>query len=497
MSKSLFNMSQSLIAALLVLVLSGSIHAQALQTPLTMQGLDNAQIASVASRSMGGLIFNLQNDASVMFSNPSALRSLKGIQFSVSGLQQNTDITQTQQWYPQKYYPGFSLLMESLTDFISNPDTTNHRQYFVSAKDTVQRPFDHIGPNWSRTTNKSLPLQAFAAAPFSIGETQISAAIGFVQYANLNGYYQNNNLLAPEIGSQRPSPIVLPPASDSVHAYWYQYQQSRDGSINGYGAAISTDLLQGLSVGASGMFLSGSTDDNELEVGRGSLFFVYTPQNYFAVDSVYSHVSRTGTSDYSGAEFTISAIYRGRYLTIGGAVKPPTSITRKYQTRIVSDSMGHHSDQSLSGQDEMMLPWRGTVGFSVSLKDNLSLGFEYELRPFASAIYKDASGTKSNPWISASLIHVGVEYLPATWLSLRAGARSQAAVFQEAGAPIADQPINYTVYSAGFGIAYDAFRFNVAYEYSEMKYDDLWATNVNLNDQTVNTVIASISYELQ
>jgi opacity protein-like surface antigen len=190
-------------------------------------------------------------------------------------------------------------------------------------------------------------------------------------------------------------------------------------------------------------------------------------------------------------------MYRGRYLTIGAAVKPPTTITRKYQTHVFADSMGQHSDLFLSGQDEITLPWRGTVGFAIVLRENLSLGFEYELRPLASTIYKNGTGTQSNPWLSASLMHVGVEYEPTPWLSLRAGAREQATVFQEIGAPIANQPISFTVYSAGLGATVDAFRFSVAYEYSDMKYQDMWATNVNLNRQITNNVIAGISFELE
>jgi opacity protein-like surface antigen len=496
MTKSQFIESVSMILLFVCLVSPDNSVAQGLATPLTMQGLDNMQNSSVVSRSMGGLVFSLRNDATAMFSNPASLRTLNGLQVSVAGLQQYTDVSQTQQWYPQKYYPGLSLLMEGLTNLISNPDPAKPGVVFRNAGDTVQRPFDQIPPNWAQTAGKALPLQAFAAMPFSIGEYKLSAGIGFVQYANLNAHYQNNNVLAPEIGSQRPTPIILPPASDSVHAYWYQYQQSRDGSINGYGAAISADVVEGLSIGFSGMLLNGSTDDNEQEVGRGSLFFVYTPQNYFAVDSVYSHVSRTGTSDFSGEEFTVSAVYRGRFVTLGAAVKPPTTITRKYQTHIVVDSMGQHSDQSVNGQDEMTLPWRGTIGFAVAVRENLTIGFEYEIRSYASAVYKNAAGMESNPWLSASLMHVGAEYTPTPWLSLRAGAREQAAAFQEAGAPIVDEPISYTVYSAGVGVSFDAFRFNLAYEYSDMKYQDMWATNVNFNRQTTNSVIAGISYEL-
>ncbi len=478
------------------LVAYADVRSQGLEIPLTMQGIDNRVLPSVASRSMGGLLFSQSNDVSLMFNNPASMSTLKGLQVSVAGLQQFTNTSQTQQWYPQKYYPGLSLLMEGLTDLIGNPDPSKPGVVFRNAGDTVQRPFDKIPPDWSESKNKFLPLQAQIGMPFTLGDMQFAASVGMIQYANLTSHYQNNNVLTPDIGSQRPTPILLPPATDSVHAYWYQYVQSRDGSINGYGAALSTTIMPGLSVGANGMVLNGSTNDNESEVGRGTMFFVYSPQNYFAVDSIYSHISRTGTSDYSGMEFTLSAEYRGKYVILGAAVTPPTVITRKFNTQIITDSMGVHSDQSVSGQDDVTLPWRGTVGFAIALREDLTLGFNYEFRPFASVVYKNQSGLKSNPWLSAALMHLGAEYVAAPWLTLRAGVREQATVFQEEGAPIVDQPIKYSVYSAGLGFSFDALKLDVVYEYSDLKYQDMWATNVNLNEQTTNIFAASLYYTL-
>ncbi len=482
--------------AILFLGLLGNCYvcAQGIEIPLKMQGVENTVAPSVASRSMGGLLFNQTNDVSIMFSNPASLSTLKGFQVSVAGLQQSTSTSQVQEWYPQKYYPGLSLLMEGLTGLIGTPDTTGRTRFFTNAKDTVQRPFDNIGPNWSESKTKSLPVQAQIGLPFSVGDKQFVASVGMMQYASLTNHYQNNNILTPDIGSQRPTPILLPPATDSVHAYWYQYTQSREGSINGYGAAISSLLMPGLSVGVSGKVLSGSSDDNETEVGRGTMFFVYSPQNYFAVDSVYKRVSRTGTSDFSGTEFTMSAEYRGEYVILGGAVTPPTTITRKFNTRIVSDSMGVHADQTLIGQDEMTLPWRGTVGLAITLRKNLTVGFNYELRPMGSAVYKNPAGAKSNPWLSASLMHFGANYEAASWLTLRAGVREQATVFEEQGAPIADQPIKYSLYSVGVGIAWSSLKLDLAYEYSDLKYQDMWATNVNLNEQRTNRLLAGISF---
>jgi len=479
------------------IVLADSAFAQGLETPLTMQGLDHLTPPSAASRSLGGLFFSVQGDPALMFSNPASLRGMKGLQLSIGGLQDHVSTQQTQQWYPEKYFAGFSLLMEGLTGSISDPDPTKPGTRFINAKDTVQRPFDAIGPNWSRSKNRGLPIQVFAAMPLSIGEYRFSVGIGVQQYANLDHYYQNNNVLAPSIGSQRPEPVLLPLTGDTVDAYWYQYSQSRDGSIYGYGGAVAVALSDDLSLGASGLLLKGTTDDSELRTGRGLLHFVYIPQSYFFVDSVYSHMTKIGTSDFSGLEFTASAMYRGRYITLGASVKPPTTITRKYQTRVQVDTTGLHSDQTISGQDEISLPWRGRLGVALALRQNLTLGFEYEFRPYASAVYKSSVGKESNPWLSASLMHFGVEYVPLGWLALRAGVRQAAEVFQEEGAPIVGEPIGYSVYSAGAGITFDRFRLDITYEYAKMKYQDLWESNVNLNSRTTHSVAAGVSYEFQ
>jgi opacity protein-like surface antigen len=190
-------------------------------------------------------------------------------------------------------------------------------------------------------------------------------------------------------------------------------------------------------------------------------------------------------------------MYRGRSITLGASVKPPTTITRKYHAHIQVDTTGLHSGQTINAQDEIALPWRGTLGLAIALKQNLTLGFEYEFRPYASAVYRNAAGVESNPWLSASVMHVGAEYVPLEWLALRVGVREQAEAFQEEGAPIIGRPISYSIYSAGAGISFESFRLNIAYEYAKMKYQDMWQSNVNLNSQITHNIVASVSYELQ
>jgi hypothetical protein len=487
------NRSRSNFAGLILGLLCAQwAFAQGYDDPLTFQGLDHTTMQSAASRAAGGTSFGLQGTAGTMFLNPASLQSLSQMQLSIGGLQQYTSASQVQQYAPLKYYSNFSLLMEGLTGYIPNPDTSFPG---ANAGDTVQRPFDNIGPNWSRSAHKGLPVQLLLAVPFSIGGTRVTAGIGAVQYANLNHYYQNNNVLSPAIGSERPVPTPLPPNNpdSTVPARWYQYERSRDGSIQGYGAAFSASLSDEVSVGASGQILRGSTDDAEQHVGRGILVFF---SNYFRLDSLNYRSTTTGTSDFSGQEFSLSGIYRGKHLTLGFSVNPPATITRKFNADVRIDTAGTSSTTHVSGEDKLSLPWRGTIGLSIMVRTNLMIGLEYEMRPYASATYKRADGTETNPWLSSNVLHVGAEYTPLPWLALRGGLRGQAEVFEPDGNPIIGDPVSTTVYSAGAGFLYAGIRWNVAYEYARVKYQDAWQTNVNLNSESRHSIVADVAYEL-
>jgi opacity protein-like surface antigen len=423
-----------------------------------------------------------------MFTNPASLQSLQEMQISFGGLQQSVKSSQEQQYAPLKYYSNFSLLMEGLTGYISDPDTGSN------AGDTVQRPYDNIGPNWSRSKNNGQSIQVLLGVPFSLGEAKFTAGVGFVEYANLNHYYENHNVLSPAVGSERPVPVALP-ASDStpVVTHWSSHLRSREGSIRGYGLALSGSVTDKFSLGLSGMILNGSTDDLEQNVERGRLVFY---RSYFRLDSVYGHVTKAGTSDYSGSEFTFSGIYRGRYVILGFAIKPPTTITRKYTMETRTDSGGLSSTTTVNTEDKLKLPWRGTLGLSAAVIKNVTLALEYEIRSYATAVYTKADGTESKPWRSSSVLHIGAEYAALPWLAVRAGVRGQAEVFEPEGNPLIGEPVSYTVYSVGGGFLFGGVHLNLTYEYANMKYQELWQTNVNLNNETRHTIIADVAYEI-
>ena len=468
----------------------------ALESPLVMQGVDHTSMQSATSRALGGLTIGVKNDAGVMFANPAALQSITGLQISVGNLYQVTTASQSQQYYPVKYYPMWSLLMGSQTDGIPDVEIpTTATTLFDTASNTVPRQFDKLTPNWSHNKTKNHPLQITAAMPFKAFDMEFTAGIGATEYANMNYYYQNNNALSPAINFYRPFPdTVVQSSSGSYLVNWYQTTSQRSGSLTGYGAAISAKVMDELSVGLSGMYIKGSVDDFQSNVGRGKLIFLHyyafwlDPDNYVATTQ--------GTSDFKGMEFTISAIYKTQYFYVGASIKPPTVIDRDYSSTYTIDSTGTHAVTSLSGSDKIKLPWRGTIGISIPVKKKFEIGVEYEIRPYSSAVYTNNGGTESNPFKKCSELRAGISFQANHWLTLRAGGRDQVEVSEFYGNPIVGDPIRSQIYSGGFGINYWGIHLNVTYEYHQLKYDDMLANTIYRNVQINRNIIADVIYEI-
>jgi opacity protein-like surface antigen len=467
------------------------LDAQGYGGPLTFQGVDQFMLHSAGSRAVGGVTVGIRPDVGLMFHNPATLRSLTGIQVSIGGLQQYNDLKQVQEYAPVRHYPNLSLLLEGLTDQIPDTDST---LFGFTPRDTVQRPYDTIGPNWSRSSDKGMPMQVLVAVPITLGDVKLVAGAGLVEYANLDHYYQNNNALSPDVLSQRPWPTFRPTDNNPITVDWYQTIRSREGSLRGYGIALSGGLEKyNLSFGISGMIISGSSDDYEMELGRGRLTFY---ANEFRADSVSRQMVMTGTSDFSGQEFTISSMLSSDFVTIGFSVKLPTTITRSFNREIGLTAGNAFTSYTENGEDEIKLPWRGTIGLSLKPRDNLLLGMEYEYRPLGSTKYVDTAGEETSPWLSASLFRIGIEYLPAPWLALRGGMRGAAEVFEPEGNHIEGEPVTYTVYSTGFGVSIGGARVNMTYENGLMKYEDIWGSALSKNRDRRHAIVADITYTI-
>jgi long-subunit fatty acid transport protein len=486
--------------------------AQGYDTPLTMQSLNQTTAQSAASRGAGGIIIGIHNDVSLMFMNPAMLQTLDRIQVSVGAINRHAYTKQDQLYGGSQSHSALLLLAEGVTGLISDPDSIPRAHTTTPiASDTVQRPFDDLGPNWNRTKAKMVPIQAFVGVPFEIEGMKIVAGLGFIEYANLTRYYQNNNCWSPTVlgvlngtigtGSLNTTPYL---------SQWFQYCQQRDGSIYGYGGALSVGVLDNLSFGASAVILSGTTDDFEKRFGRGLMTFY---QTYLRLSkNGMTSYTKTGTSKFKGAELTIGTKYTGKHFEIGLAVKPPMTITRTYNSIWNVDSVtavsripgtGHRVDSlhatwstSVAGEDRMKMPWRGNIGISMKVGENLKVGLGYEIHMYDLAEYTASNGTVDKPWASAQLWRVGAEYTAADWLTLRGGAYEDAEAYEPTANALRGEAPKHTMYTLGVGIGCEGIHLNVAYEYGVMRYTDTWSNAASVNTEMRSNIVADISYEL-
>jgi hypothetical protein len=470
--------------------------AQGFGGPLTMQGVDHRSPASAASAASGGTVLTVHPGIASMFAHPASLGRLSGPEISVGSISRRSSSAQEQRYSPLKYYSNFSLFMEGLTRDIPDPayDTLNHVP--ATAADSVQRPFDRIGPDWDRTASGSTPLQLFAAVPLTIAGVKIGIGAGMTQYADLQYYFRNNNVLAPSMLSPelyvRTRPIN-DADSTSRPAQWFQQTMQRDGSITAYGLSLSMAMTDQWMLGVSGQILDGTSDDVEQRVERGRLRFF---QNYFRAESVYQRITSIGTSSYSGTEFTVSTEWQTRSVLFGVSVILPSAVERSFTMRTTTDTTGAVRTVTAAGSDKIGLPVRARVALGLQLRENLEVGLEYEYHPYEKSEYTGAKGGTSRPWISSGSIHIGARYRAAEWLVLRAGAMEQSEVFEQTGNPLPGVPVSGSAYSAGISlIAYGAV-FDLGYRYQRSEYVDSWTSMVSINTFTGHSLAASCSYAL-
>ncbi len=469
-------------------ILVGESMAQEARGPLTFEGLNQQLNHSAVSRAFGGVTVGGETGVGLMLLNPASLGTLNGLQVSVAGLRIYRDVSQVQHFAPVRYYPNLSLLLENRTENIPDPDPD---LVGFTPADSVQRPFDDIAPSWSRSTTSNLPLHALAAVPISLGGVTLSAGVGFVQYANLNHFYQNNNDLTPAVLSQRPLPTFRPTDDNPITVDWFQSVRSREGSMHGYGTVLAAHVPKyNLTVGVSGLHLSGSSEDFEQRVDRGRLTFL---ANEFGADSSYGRITKTGTSDFSAQQFTIGSTLQSQYVSVGATVTPPTVFTRSFKYELVTDTSGTAIMAPLSGEDKFELPWRGSIGLLLKPRDGLKIGLEYEWRPYASASFTNSAGQESEPWHSSSLFRIGAEYEIASWLALRGGLRGEADVFVPEGSAFVDEPVVYRVYTVGLSLSFSGVQWSVAYETADLEYHDIWGSAVSRNNDLSHTIMTQLS----
>ncbi len=489
----------------LMLSVASVMIAQPAASPLDVQGLDQNVITGARSRAMGGTGIASANDGSALFSNPAALSRLTSFEIRASGVFGKILREQSQQWVPMRPVPGLSVLFEGLTGTVVTPlDSLGRPLRFDS---TVQRQYDNMSPNWNNSSSKGEPFSLTAALPLMIGGINIGAGIGISQVMNLDSYYQNNNSMSPYLGQLRPYPKFFTNRNDTVDVQWYQYIRKREGSLYGITPGASITLLPGFTLGGSATVISGSSDDNENRVERGHLNVKISNgvgENFW-LDTVYYQQSKVGTSKYSGTRLNFGFLLQQKYYSIGLTIKPRYTLTRTWDRDVTSldttqkpfpvriDSLTTRSYHE-SGTEDLNFPLAYSLGIVLTPTDRWTVALDYEVRNLAD-MEVTTSDTSQHPWVNKSAaIRLGAEYRASDILSLRGGYREDIQAFSPDGSAIVDEPARGGIYSFGAGIVLGHILIDCTYEYSVLKYQDIYQSNENSTTRKQHQVMIDVAY---
>jgi opacity protein-like surface antigen len=493
---------RAMLATITMLGTPALMLSQGAGAPLTLQGLDQSTLGDVRGRGMGGAVLASTQSANAVFTNPALLTRIDRLEVRMAGTGVATIQRQSQEWTPNRLYAGFSILMEDkwegikdplVRQILTNPITSLPETTWVppaSPYERLQKPYDDLGPNWSRTFTKGAPLTFAAAMPFELMEMTFVAGIGAGEAYDLTHYFQNNNVLDPMIGSFRPSPIPMVATGDTAYVQWYQHTRKRLGSVSTMNPALA--LKHGsLSVGVTATILFGSSDDYEFRLDRGVLNFI---NNAFKVDPVRYAVTHLGTSNYSGASATLGLLWENPRYALGLTAALPLTITRSFERTVTIDTSLAVTSRKESGEESLKLPLRVGGGVILTPTDRWTVSFDYVMTGFARSEQTRADGTTTSSWVGSANYRMGVEYLAWDLLSIRAGYRQDTQPFAMVGSAILDEPVRSSVTTFGLGTQLLGFLVDAAYEYTALKYQDMWQSNVNYNLTEHHRFLVEVGY---
>jgi len=244
-------------------------------------------------------------------------------------------------------------------------------------------------------------------------------------------------------------------------------------------------------------------------VERGHLNIAVTNAvaSNFMLDTVYYRQAKTGTSSYSGRLVNLGLHFQQKHYSIGISVKPSMTLTRTWDREVSSIDSTRKSfpfridsartrTYSESGTDDLKYPLSYTLGIVVMPTDRWTIAFDYDVRNLGDAeLTSSASGTTTHPWVSKkAALRIGAEFRADDMLALRGGYREDMQAFSPDGAAISDEPARGGIYSFGAGITLGNILVDVAYEYSLLKYHDIYQSNVNYNMREQHQFMMDVAY---
>ncbi len=323
-----------LLAAVLFISFNVQSFAQHRGDNLSFQGLYYPNITGTKALARGGAYTAESGDVSTLFWNPAGLSGIDKIQVTASVNSNSYLWRESQEYRPDRIFVTIPFYLEGL--YVPDPKNNGQwdyyladsTQYNVSPPVMGQDPYSKAAADWQKTKSNILLNNIALAAPFKLFKRDFVVSVGYNLQYNVQDYDRNNSYLSPNMGDYLYG--YLPPANglDTEVVKWYQYTRERTGNIYNLSGAISYEVADFLDVAVKAKVIWGQTDD-QLYLNRVGEFHLAN-QNRFQFWYVLDNNSTTGTSKYSGVNYSVGAILKLNRFNLGINVDLPYTLERKW-----------------------------------------------------------------------------------------------------------------------------------------------------------------------
>ncbi len=465
---------------------------------LGYQGISFQNEGSVKASGMGGAYTSISGDINSLFYNPAGLSTIKKIQITVSANSFNKLWRENQEYRPNRYFVTLPFYLEGL--YVPDPQNNGRwdyelaqdSSYYVNPPLMGKDPFSAEAADWQKERSQFGFNSAAAALPLNINGKSLVVSLGYNRNEVAN-FDRNDTYLSPDLGyTFYNGDITRVSGTDTLTVQWSNYLRSRFGSFNNFLGAVAYQMNEYLEVGARAKFIWGTLDDLQSLVRVGSFDLADQNKFRFAYQNVESTTS--GTSDFSGTNFSLGAILNLDRFRVGTNLNLPYTLERKWDYVInYSDSMSS-SSKNLSGTDKLKMPLSYSLGVSFTPIDEFTISFDYEYNPYKNAEFNFAGKDSTfRQWPNQKIIRMGLEYKPFKFLSLMAGYRNIPQPFIPDGAAVRDAGPDAVSYTFGVSVDVVYGRLDVSYELRRLKYYDSYYSNTNYNLITNNNLLFGYS----
>jgi opacity protein-like surface antigen len=474
---------------------------------LTFQGLTTQNDPGVKATAMGAAVTSLLGDVSSVFYNPASLIGVNKLQVTVAGNNYSVSWKENQHYRPNRLFVTLPFYLEGL--YIPDPaengmfdyervwteDQQIDSSYVVALPDLGLDPYSDEAADWKVENSQFTFNNVAVALPLNFGDQNFVISAAYFRKYNVEDFDRNDTYLDPHIGYIGYGDMARVNGVDTLVVNWSRYERQRSGPIDNITAGLAYDVNKYINVGLGFQTNWGETNDIQSLQQIGT--FDLIREQRFRFSYVDSYEEYKGISKFSSTSFNIGLIFNFNKVNVGLNVYLPYTVERDWNYTITSsDSNGTNTSQA-SGVDKLEIPAIFNFGVSFQPTSNFTAAIDYEYAPLSQAEFNlQVEDPTLRNYMDRHTLRVGLEYMPADFLSIMLGYRNIPATFVPDGA--ADVESGPDANSISGGLSFHTFigRFDLAYEYRNLKYYDSYYSNTNYVTQTYSSLLFGFVYSL-